>query len=247
MSAAGAGELRTLAFGELDAGLWGCAWAAGETCVAIAGKGTTASVLDDATLHGAGASEQWTLTGDGLELEALPVGDTADAQPLGGYDQLCRVRGAIRLPDGEHELEVLGRRASRAGIDVVALDSVRDVSAWFAPDDGLTLTALRPRGAKGHDRDVLAASVFGEDGARTVADPRLSSTYGHDGRLLHTGLELWLDAENDQQYPRRAAADALSNGAHVDVAGRTLSVWPLLWRSRGVEGAGIYVLFDGNR
>ena len=54
----------------------------------------------------------------------------------------------------EHSIAALGRRGLRAGIDLSRLDSLRDLGAWFAPDDGITLTAARPRGAKGHDRDM---------------------------------------------------------------------------------------------
>ena len=94
---------------------------------------------------------------------------------------------------------------------------------------------------------MIAASVFSEDGAKPVADPRLSSTYSSDGRLLGTGLELWLDAENDQQYPRRAVADAVGEGIQADGDGVTVTVWPLKWRARGEEGAGVYVLARGAR
>ncbi len=37
------------------------------------------------------------------------------------------------------------------------------MSAWFEPDEGLTVTAFRPRKAKAHDRDVLAAAVIAPD------------------------------------------------------------------------------------
>jgi hypothetical protein len=242
------GTIRTLAFGEVGASVWGCAWADGETCVLVVGGGDApaASILG-AAITGVTAGEAWSVTADGVELTATALGGTADLREFDGFDQLCQVNGAVRLDGVEHPLAGVGRRGLRAGIDLSRLDSIRDLSAWFAPDEGLTLTALRPRGAKGHDRDVVAANVFGEDGARTVADPRLSSAYSSDGRLLHTGLELWLDAENDQQYPRRAAAEAAGPGVRVDHDGATLTVWPLHWRSRGVEGAGVYVLASGAR
>ena len=246
MNPVATGTVRTLAFGDTGTGVWVCAWADGETCIVTAGgDDAPATVIPGAAITGTTANEAWSVTADGLTLTATAVGGTADLAPFEGFDQLCEVTGTLRLGSVEHSLAALGRRGLRAGIDLLRLDSLRDLGAWFAPDDGITLTAARPRGAKGHDRDVVAASVFAEDGTKPVADPRLSSTYSTDGRLLHTGLELWLDADNDQQYPRRAAADAVGEGVQVDSDGLTLTVWPLRWRTRGEEGAGVYVLARG--
>jgi hypothetical protein len=244
VKAVATGTLRTLAFGEPGAGMWGCAWADGEACVAVAGTAADDAPLAiaDAAITGSRADEPWSVVADGLELTAAAFGRAAVVEALGGFDQLCRVTGTVRLGGADRQVEALGRRAVRAGLDFSRLDSLRDLSAWFAPDEGLALTSMRPRGAKGHDRDTLAATVFGEDGPRPVADPRLSSTYGRDGRLLHTGLELWLDAENDQQYPRRAAADAIGEAVRVERGGITVTAWPLRWHSRGEEGPGVYVL-----
>lgn len=240
--------IRTLAFGDLSAGLWGCAWAAGETGVVIARTAAAGpSVIADATVIGGGVGEAWTVTAGDLALTAEPLGDALQFPALGGFDQLCRVSGRLRLGETDHAPDTLGRRARFEVVDLTRLDSLRDASGWFAPDEGVALTSLRPRGAKGHDRDMLAAVVFGEDGPRPVADPRLSSTYGRDGRLVHAGLELWLDGEGETQYPYRAAADAVGNGDRVDLDGVSLTVWPLLWRSRGTEGAGAYVLVSGAR
>ncbi len=245
MSPVAPGTLRTLAFGEPGAALWGCAWADGEACVAVAAAAAADDAplaLADVAITGSREDEPWRVAADGLDLTATALGTAASVEALSGFDQLCRVTGTVRLGGADRQVDALGRRAVRAGLDFSRLDSLRDLSAWFAPDEGLALTSLRPRGAKGHDRDALAATVFGEDGPRPVADSRLSSTYGHDGRLLHTGLELWLDAENDQQYPRRAAADAVGEAVRVERDGITVAAWPLLWCSRGEEGSGVYVL-----
>jgi hypothetical protein len=248
VSSAPTGTVRTLAFGEIGTGVWVCAWADAETCIVVAGGADApAAAIPGAALNGISAGEPWSVTADGLELIAASQGGTADLAAFDGFDQLCEVTGTVRLGAVEHPIAALGRRGLRAGIDLSRLDSLRDLGAWFAADDGLTLTAARPRGAKGHDSDVIAASVFSEDGAKPVAEPRLSSTYSSDGRLLHTGLELWLDAENDQQYPRRAVADAVGEGIQADGDGVTVTVWPLKWRTRGEEGAGVYVLARGAR
>ena len=185
VSSAPTGTVRTLAFGEIGTGVWVCAWADAETCVVVAGAADApAAAIPGAALNGISAGEQWSVIADGLELIATSQGETADLAAFDGFDQLCEVTGTVRLGGVEHPIVALGRRGLRAGIDLSRLDSLRDLGAWFAADDGLTLTAARPRGAKGHDRDVIAASVFSEDGAKPVADPRLSSTYSSDGRLL---------------------------------------------------------------
>lgn len=248
MSAEQTPTIRTLAFGHLSTGLWGYAWAVGETGVVIAGTADAGpSVIADASVIGSGAGEAWAVTADDLALTAEPLGDALEFPALGGFDQLCRVSGRIRLGETDHAAEALGCRAQFEAIDFSRLDSLRDISGWFAPDEGVALTSLRPRGAKGHDRDTLAAAVFGADGPRVVADPRLSSTFSRDGRLVHTGLELWLDAEGETPYPYRAAAGAVGDGVRVELDGVSLTVWPLLWRSRGSEGAGAYALVSGGR
>jgi hypothetical protein len=242
------GTVRTLAFGESGAGLWGCAWADGDACVALGSAPADGAPLAiaDVAISGSRAEETWTMTAEGLALTATPLGRAGTVEAFAGFDQLCQVTGTVRLGGADRAVEVLGRRAVHAGVDFSRLDSVRDISGWFAPDEGVTLTSLRPRGAKGHDRDALAATVFAEEGPRPVADPRLSSTYGSGGRLLHVGLELWLDADNDQQYPRRAAADVVGEAVRVESGGVTLAAWPLLWRSRGEQGDGVYLLASGS-
>jgi hypothetical protein len=120
---------------------------------------------------------------------------------------------------------------------------VRDLCAWFAPADGLALTALRPRGAKGHDRDVVTASVFEPTGPLVVADPRLSTTYAADGHPTRVGLELWLEQDDTQeQYPRRAAAEPLGAAAAWSQPALELEAYFLRCLSRGEEGLGVYVL-----
>jgi hypothetical protein len=160
-----------------------------------------------------------------------------------GFDQLCRVQGPAVVGGERRALDVLGRRGHRAAIDIDALDSIREVSAWFGQAEGLGLTALRPTAVKGHDHDLIAASVFDPDGAMNVADPRLSTTYGAAGSPARMGLELWLDQEDsEQQYPRRATGEAVGASASWPVGSFQLEVHLLRCRSRGAVGAGAYVL-----
>ncbi len=75
-------------------------------------------------------------------------------------------------------------------------------------------------------------------------DPRLSTTYRADGSPSRAGVELWLDVggETQEQYPRRAAGEALAAGVAAASDGLNVEAHALRWHSRGQEGTGVYVL-----
>jgi hypothetical protein len=179
------------------------------------------------------AGDDWSLTsGSGLELSISPEGPVAELAD--GFEQLCRVRGA--------DVDCLGRRSLRNGeLELSALDSGRDISAWFGAGEGVVLTALRPRGAKGHDADEVTATVFEEGTALPVADPRLSTTYTPDGDPRRISLELWLDDE-EAQYPRRFAGTAAARAYRASTDGVELRAEPLHCLRRDQQGAGVYLL-----
>lgn len=251
MSANATAGIRALAFGHLDAGVWGCVWA-GEQPVAVIGglDGTGSPDSGAVTIVGSSENEDWRIAGrdwgsagDQLELVVTPASAPARAASLPGFEQLCRVTGRYALGGIEHAVDSLGLRALRDPLDLGRLDSVRALFAWFEPDEGLSLTALRPRGARGHDADTVTATVFEPERPTAVEDPRLSTTYGRDGLPIHAGMELWLPSDDEhEQYPRRAAGDALGASVRVKHAGVELDASPLRWHSRGLEGAGVYLL-----
>jgi hypothetical protein len=247
---------RALAFGDLDAGIWGIAWipADGPAPVALgAGSDWEVSV---ATLRGTGDGEEWRLQGDDLELllspSAPPVSPDGQAAAVGGFDQLCRTGGRVTIGGDERVVESLGWRSARNGdLQLDRIESFRQVSAWFDSEDGLALFALRPHGARGQEADVVAASVFEPEGAHPVADPRLSTTYTAAGLPARAGVELWVDLEVPEdpdaedghgQFPRRAAGEVLGPGAGWEVGGFAIHGAPLRWHSRGRDGAGVYLL-----
>ena len=247
---------RALAFGDLDAGLWGAAWVpplGGAVAVAVGG-GPDAEVRE-AALHGTEHGEPWRLEGQGIELVLSPsapaVGPEECAAGVTGFDQLCRASGRVTIAGGERVVECLGWRSARdVALELDRIESFRQVSAWFDADDGLALVALRPRGARGQEADVVLASVLEREQMRPVADPRLSTTYTRDGLPARAGLELWVeeeagdpDADNGPgQFPRRAAAEAIADGAGWEVGGFAVHGAPLRWHSRGRDGAGVYLL-----
>jgi hypothetical protein len=238
--------LRTLAFG--GGSVWGASWSPDSAGVALTalGSGPEVNVVPDLRLSdsGAGPADQWRLEAQGVALLAAPAGELVDVQAapdaLSGCDQLCRVTGTF----GSDQVDCLGIRSWWSdGFDPAQFESIRAVSVWFDSDEAFTLTAFRPRKAKHHDGDLVAAAVIGPDGSAAVEDPRLSTTYGADGWPARAGLELWLSGEEpDRQYPRRASGEAAGPRAQAVAGQLELQAEPFRWHSRGRVGAGMYLL-----
>lgn len=250
--------LRTLAFGEVELGLWGSAWDLGDGgpgFTALGGAGT-AAVIDPPARIELGDEElgTWWLSGNDVELESLPEGEAARAAD--GFDQLTRVRGRLRAAGTDHEVDFLGSRAARAGIELSRFDSVRGISAWFGPDLGLAVLSTRPPGADGHGDDLIAASLFEQGHALTIEDPRVSTTYKANGTPARASVELWLEPEEEadraddgdeppEPRPRRAAGEAV--GPIASRSDQQLDVHAALfrWHAQGRAGDGVYVLARG--
>jgi hypothetical protein len=250
VSVAVAPALRTLAFGDLQTGIWGAAWAGPQQFLALGGPGTS-TIAWAVTVGDAEEGEDWRLSGDGVELVFAPVSDAARAPDLnaevGSFDQLCRVSGRLLLDGVEHEVQCGGRRgSSMQAVDLQRFESVRDVSAWFEPPEGLAVRALRPRNVPGHDGDLLTVALLDTDGPVPVADPRLSTTYTATGQPSRVSLELWLgDDESEEQFQRRAAGQAVGAGGAFEGPGLEVRAELLRWHSRGQEGTGMYLLVRG--
>ena len=243
--------LRTLAFGELEAtGAWGAAWATDpdDPALTTVGVGREWSVLADLRLPPANGHSEWCLDGAGASLVVTPAGEPvtvhASEDGIEGWDQLCRVTGRFDRAGAEHAVECLGLRSWwSATVELERFESIRAVSTWFGPDEGMALTAFRPRKAKAHDRDVLAATVIAADGPAPVEDPRLSTTYAEGGWPVRAGLELWVAGkEPDQQHPRRASGEATGARAEARSGSLELRAEPFRWHSRGRDGAGMYLV-----
>jgi hypothetical protein len=247
MTARSASSFRTLVFGELDASVWGAAWFHGPGQQGFVGLGLgDRRITPAASLRDGGESGDWRLEGEGVELTTFATGAAlaaSGADRPSGFDQLCRVRGSVMLDGAELEVDCSGRRGAYAeGFDVDRLESVRDISAWFEPADGLALVALRPRRSRGQESDLITAVVFDSDVPHTITDPRLSTTYSAAGQPLRAGVELWLGDDEEEQYPRRALGEAVGDGATGHVAGFEVRAQPFRWQSRGRDGAGLYLL-----
>ncbi|HTX13053.1 MAG TPA: hypothetical protein VME22_30830 [Solirubrobacteraceae bacterium] len=243
--------LRTLAFGDLEATVWGAGWfsdSADDALTIIGADGGQPTVLTGGAPTEETPDGDWHLDAAG-QLVVAPAAEAVALQvpqdQLEGYDQLCRVTGRLKLGGGEREIDCLGVRTwFSSPIDLDRYESIRAVSTWFEPDEAMALTAFRARKAKHHDGDLIAAAVIGPENSTAVGDPRLSTTYEAEGWPLRAGLELWLPPPEDseQQYPRRASGEAVGARAHAQTATLELRAEPFRWHSRGRDGAGMYIL-----
>jgi hypothetical protein len=243
MSSMTAPPLQTVIFADPDAGLWGVAWGSPSGSLGLgqwqAGSDATGTSV---SFDGAADDGDWILAGDAGELTIAPLTDAVSSARLDGFDQLCEVQGRLST-EAEREVRAIGVRAVRAVIDPAKVQSMRDACVWFAPDDALVLTALRPSSARGHDHDLVVGSVFEPDRVISVADPRLSTTYSADGAPARAGLELWIATDDDpSEYPRRAAGETIGAQITLRADGFDLRAHAMRWQSRGRDGIGAYVL-----
>ncbi len=246
MTSPGGPSLRTVTFGTLDGGPWGAAWCSGSPVILVAPTpDQPLRAIPNARIEGSSALDEWRLAGDGLALVARGEGAPGqiDADPdYPAFDQLCRVEGSGSIDGAEVAVDCLGVRSARHDVDLAANDSIRRVATWFDPDEAIALVAIRPRKSKGHGRDDVSGSVLAAGEATVVPDPRLSTTYAPGGTPARAGLELWLDNEEGQQYPRRAAGESVASGTKVAYPGLELTAELFRWHSRGRDGAGVYLL-----
>lgn len=244
---------RTLSFGVLqNGGVWGSAWSFDEGHVgfSLLGDGTHVLALQPAAaINVSDDLGSWELSGQGVELRSLPQGEQAPVP--GGVDQLTRVQGRLGLFGAQRDVDCLGRRGTRERVVLEEFESVRDVAAWFEPDQGLAVLAARPRGASSHGDDVLSASAFEEGHSLSVAEPRLSTTYLADGLPARASFELWLEPsaepeeegeETQEPRPRRAAGEAIGPQGSYEIDGFGVHAALFRFHSRGRQGVGVYVL-----
>lgn len=219
------------------------------------GDGSAGKVVV-AELQGVDVTQPWRLDADELSLLLTPVGPpvrgTAGDDRLESLDQLCTVSGSVRVNGSEQEVSCLGWRATaRSAVELSALDSFRQTAGWFEAPAGVALLSLRPRKARGQDADLVTAAVLEPEPTTPVADPRLSTTYDAGGLPIRIGLELWFEPEGsdtedgdgpEQQFSRRAAAEAIGGAVEWEIEDFKLHAVPLRWHSRGSDGAGVYLL-----
>lgn len=161
-----------------------------------------------------------------------------------GYEQLCRVTGTVTIDGAGRPLDCLGQRGRSWGApDWDRIGLARTLSAWLDERLAVSVTAVRPARAAGHDAEAVAAFVLeaAPDAAQAVpqrmADPRLSTIYDGEGRQRRAGLELYADEESD--HARRIAGDATC-GTSLDLGRLRLECAFFTWRMEGRSGVGRY-------
>jgi hypothetical protein len=229
--------VRTLVFGDLDAGVWGAALHDGSSLLVLGTPEGVRPLSASVNVEGAGPADGWRVGGEEVELLVEPISEP----PAGGdgFDQLCRVR--VKLTPDAQTIECPGTRWFRPELDLGRFDSLRAVGASFAPGDGLAVFSLRPRAQAGHDADLVSASVFGNEASQPVGDARLSTTYAADGAPSRVSLELW-QGDGEEEFPRRAAGEAVGRRAVADQDRRELSAELFHLYSRDLDAAGVYLL-----
>ncbi|MBV8430927.1 MAG: hypothetical protein JO244_07195 [Solirubrobacterales bacterium] len=242
-----------LAFGDLQAQLWGVCWLPdGVTSAPVGvGQGSAGTVIDAAAEDQDGA---WSLEGDGVSVRFSPTGPALlTGDPSGqveSRDQLCQVTARLEI-DRPVEVRCGGWHTRvNAAPEPSGLDSFRYLAGWLSPEGGFSLNALRPSKARGHGADVLSAAVQDDPPTRPVVDPRLSTTYSDAGLPSRAGLELWLaeegqdspDDEASSHYPWRAAGEAAGPGLDWSQENFVLHAVPMRWHSHGRDGPGVYAL-----
>lgn len=228
-------ERVTIGFADPEGAVQGVAIAGAGALLAIGGRveaapGCTLSDIDGSSCRAVAAGA--------YEVTLEPLAPPAD---LGATARvwICRARGLA----GGRQLDGFGQITRSQPGERAVLE--RGVVAWLGPELAVALDARRPARARGHGDEELHAAIL--RGAplelAAVMEPRLSTTYDGDGRLLRSGLELWEDAEADFAVRFGGVATGHGELAHKD--GARTRVAFMAWRGdRGEHGPGRYEITD---
>ena len=132
-----------------------------------------------------------------LALEFEPVSPEAD---LGGVAAtICAVRGEV----AGRRVECMGTVAETRSLpEWEKLDALRTISALADEQHAVVALGSRPRGARGHDEEVVTARLLEEGQLLEVETARISTVYDGGGRQRSAGLELWVPGE---EFARRGS------------------------------------------
>jgi hypothetical protein len=120
----------------------------------------------------------------------------------------------------------------------------RSIGIVFSDGGLLALSAVRPRGARGHGDEQVTAVLCDPDGAPVeVTETLLSTEYGPDGVQRRATLELWTDGEEGQ--PLRGAGTLIS-AAKVQHPGSESDIAFFRWSVEGRDGLGHYEVVRGD-
>lgn len=270
VSGEGFSDAVTFAFGDEAAGAFGMARVglAGGTgsglALLFAGRETVAAraeggvaVASPATWESVDAAgvtttvqaplERWTIRFDGgadggfeLAFTALGAPAALEGGGMTGYEQLCRVRGTVRVGARAFAVDCLGQRGHQWGSpDWDRMSVARTLGAWLGPELAVLIGAFRPAKAADHGRDEISAVVLQGSPPAPLAmvDPRLSTAYDTDGHQRRAGWELWPQEEDG--FARRGAGEVLC-GTSLDLGRLRLDCAFFRFRMEGRAGVGRY-------
>lgn len=240
MSDPSPGPLRLLSFGDGTGELWGAAVQAGDAAALVLTPGAAAAATGPDQVRVRPEPDGWRVTASGCQLVFTPVGGGRH-QPSAAGDQLCRVEGRVSLPAGEREVNCPGTVSVDPEAEPDRLHSIRALTGWFTEDRGVAVRALRPDENNGHERDLIAATLFDSDQWVTVAEPRMSTTFRPQEWPSRASLELWV-GQGEELYPRRAAAEAIQPPSEAGGDRLRISLTPLICHFGGVDGTGVYLI-----
>ncbi len=173
-----------------------------------------------------------------LALRFEPIAEAAALGPVTAH--LCAVEGEV----AGRELSCLGTVGETAGAPQwQQLDALRSISATFDSEHALLALARRPRGARGHDEELVSAWLLDAGQPVVAEEARISTVYDGAGRQRSAGLELWLA---DEDLPRRCAG-AVTAGSSLELDGLDVHAAVFHWAMNGREGAGAYELWARSR
>jgi hypothetical protein len=237
------GDLRLVSFSDPEGDVWGSGLDLGTPALLLGTAGGRRTLIGSEQLELNSGGDVWFLGAEGVELRVSPASeDEEDVESSPAGDQLCRAEGTVIVGSDVREIDCLAVRG-RPQAPPVPAASLRVVSAFFGSGQAVALRSWRRR-ERGHEEDVLAATLFDEPDPThptDVADPRLSTTYQPDEIPLRTNLELWV-GEGDELFPRRTAAEASGPPATAQADQIRLSASPLRCHFSGEDGAGVYLI-----
>jgi hypothetical protein len=147
------------------------------------------------------------------------------------HEQLCRVRGELRVDGASTSIDGVGRRARAwgdpAGARIRSLYAVGEARA-------VTVAAVLPAGGDGHGAEHIAAFLVTPDTPpEAFDDVRLSTVYDGAGRPRTAGIELFMAGD---EYPRRVSGEAVC----ASQAARGGAAACFRWSLEGEPAAGGY-------
>jgi hypothetical protein len=240
MSAGAGRELRLLFFGDATGSVWGAALDAGAGAFVVRTPDGITSAAGPSAVQIDTDGPRWRVSGESFDLSLTPVAPPGLSDRPDG-DELCQVEGRLHADGAGRDLTCLGTRSQDLDADLRGVGSLRALSGWFSESRGLVLRALRPAASRGQEEDRLQATLFDAEAWVAVAESRLSTTFGPDEQPDRASLELWV-GDDEEQYPRRAAAEATGAAIGVQGEGVRMDVTPLACHCAGLDGPGVYLI-----